>query len=102
MCEKDDNRGPVVFAAVGCRQNTWMRGAEEDRGDRASKSVFCVLMQSSSVSTMIAVSNPDFLGEEPPAQLYPTLVKRDCGRRQLLISSWPQSLVNTVGPVRSG
>lgn len=37
VCVNTENRGPVVFAAAGCRQNTWMRGAEEDQGGRASK-----------------------------------------------------------------
>lgn len=32
-----ERRGPVVFAATGCRHNTWMRGADRDPGDRPSK-----------------------------------------------------------------
>lgn len=37
VCVSAENRGPVVFAAAGCRQNTWPRGAEEGQGGRASK-----------------------------------------------------------------
>lgn len=110
-----------MFAAAGCRQNTWLRGAEEHRGGRASKSrehrlvqrirasvavEEALVLQCVRMAVDVLLSSGATCEEASCRETSSTAAPHPAGNvtappsHQLLISSSRGSPVHVVGPVR--